>query len=712
MNTNADQENPRRHLMTLAVVFGVALAVRVVAIVTSTGNPSFATPITDAGTYDAVARHLWQTGQAEPRLFWQPFLYPLQLALVYAASGGSILAAKVFQAIVGSFTCGLVYLIGWRRLGRRVGLIAAGITAFYGPLILFESELLATGAAAFWGAALVLLFSETEQRRSPILAAALGAAVALAVLARPTFVPFVVIVAAWTVRSWWVHAGWRKAAGTAALGLVAFALVAVPFAAWNGAVTGHRGITPGSGGLNVHLGNNPDVCATLAIRPGVEWEDYMRLPAQNGFTGPDARDRYFYGRVKDYLRHDPGSFFAGLGRKTLQMVGSREIPRNLDVYLWRDWSPVLAGLTWRLGSFSFPFGLLLPLALLGVIWRGRRLGAPLLMFLVLYAAAVVLVFVTARYRVPLVPVLAVAAAAGIEAILEGRRQRGRAGIMSAVVVATVLLATVPGPFCEEEQNMEADLWFCLGTAQFSTGQDKDAWRSFETALAADPQQAQSHYNLGVIAARNGNGDRAARHYRDAIRLEPDFPRARNNLATLLAPSDPAAAEEQFRAAIANDPRFSMARRNLISLLIDTGRSPEALPLLDQLIEKEPGRTDDQVLRGKALLGTGNPAAAVAALRWALARGAEGHEVRLNLGGALMADGNPTDALEQFERVIADSPRLPWAHTMAGVALAELGRHEAAGARFEEALALEPRDARARLGFARAQAQLKEIEERR
>ena len=83
-----------RQFFLLGAVFVAALFVRALAIATATGNPSFATPITDAGTYDSVARHLWQTGEASPRLFWQPFLYPLQLAAVYATTDGSILAAK------------------------------------------------------------------------------------------------------------------------------------------------------------------------------------------------------------------------------------------------------------------------------------------------------------------------------------------------------------------------------------------------------------------------------------------------------------------------------------------------------------------------------------------------------------------------------------------------------------------------------------------
>jgi len=697
-----------RQFFLLGTVFVVALLVRVLAIATATGNPSFATPITDAGTYDSVARHLWQTGEASPRLFWQPLLYPLQLAAVYATTGGSILAAKLLQAVVGAITCSLVYLVGQRRLGRGGGLVAAGITALYGPLVLFEGELLATGAAAFWSVALVLLLLEAEQRRSSAWLAAAGAAGALAMLTRPTFLPFLVAAAVWLAVVLGRAGSRRRTAILLLTGLVAFAAVALPFAVWNGRITGDTSVMPGSGGLNVHLGNNANVCETLAIRPGAEWEDYMQLPARHGFTGPGGRDRYFYGLVADFMSEEPVGFAAGLGRKFLQLAGSREIPRNLDVYLWGDWSPVLGVLTWKAGPFGFPFGLVLPLAVLGLVFRGRRLGTPVLLFLLFYTAALAAVFVTARYRVPLVPVLALAAAGGVQVVGEAWRNRNvrRLGLMALLVAATVVLGTVPGPFCEERQDMEADFWFCLGTAQFNGGRTDEAVASFQRALDVNSRQAQSHYNLGVIAVSRGDSESAIQHYRDTVRLQPRFPRAHNNLAVLLIRTgDQVGAEGQLREALRHDPAFTPARRNLASLLVEMGRSSEALPHIAQLLEKEGNLPADQALHGKALLGTGETTAAIAVLQRALAAGADPLETRLNLGAAELVNGEPAVALRQFEQVIAEAPTLAWARTMAGVTLAEMGRHEEARTRFEEALGLDPRAINARFGLAKAKVAL-------
>ncbi|MCP4571712.1 MAG: tetratricopeptide repeat protein [bacterium] len=703
-DTTAAAANRNRPFAAPLAVFCAALLVRVLAIATSTDNPTFATPVTDAMTYDAVARHLWETGSAPARLFWQPFLYPLQLSLTYSVTGGSILAAKLLQAVVGALTCSLVFLTGQRLLGRGAGFVAAGIAALYGPLVLFEGELLATGSAAFWSIALVLLLTETAERRDLRWLAALGAAGALALLTRPTFAPFLLAAAVWLAVVLVRKAGRNRAVVLMLAAVVVFAAVATPFAVWNGRVTGATSITPDSGGLNVHLGNNADVCHTLTIRPGADWEEYMQEPARRGFDGPGGRDRYYYGQVAQYFREDPGEFATGLGRKILQLVGSREIPRNLDVYLWGTWSPVLRILAWKVGPFGFPFGLVLPLAVLGLIFRRKRLGAPVFLFLILYAAAIVAVFVTARYRVPMVPVLAVAAAAGVQAVGAAWRDRRTAqlGLMALLVVATVTLAVVPGPFCEERQNMEADFWFCLGTAQFSDGRIDESITNFRRSLSIDSRQARSHYNLGVIAAGRGQTDEAILRYRDAVRLQPQFPRAHNNLATvLLTIGDVPGAEYQLREALRYDPGFVPSLRNLSAVLVETGRSAEALPWIEDLLRLAGGLPVDQLLKGKALLGAGRATEAIATLQRALAAGANPVETRLNLGAAELANGESEVALRQFEQVVDLAPDLAWARTMAGVTLADLGRHEAARGRFEEALGLEPGDITARFGRAKA-----------
>lgn len=680
-----------RALMAPASVFLAALAVRLLYLAESLDNPSFFTPIVDAGDYDLLARRLVESGELVPRLFWQPFFYPVYLAGVYLATGGSILAAKVLQAILGAATCCLVFLLGRRLLGFRGGLLAAAIAGLYGPLILFEGELVAAGWAAFWGVLLVLLFLRADAAPGPVAGVTLGAAGALAALNRPSILPFYAAAWLWLL---WRHRhppGRRRAAAALAVGLACFAAVSAPVALLNRRATGDFRLLPASGGLNLYIGNNPASCETLSIRPGEEWGDLVDRPARHGHRGLAAEDRFFRREVLAYAGSEPLSFLRGLGGKALRMLGSRELPRNLDPYLFARWSVLQRLLTWKIGDFGFPFGVVLPLAVLGIVRRRRDLAGPPLLYLVLYPAAVVLVFVTARYRVPWIPVLAVAAAAGLEALVDDLRQRRRraAAVAAAICLAVALTATLPGPFCEERADLEADFYYCLGHAQSERARPEAAIESYERALAANPGLAPVHYNLGVLRGRLGETGRAEDHYREAIRLDPEHARSRNNLGSLLETGgDPQAAEALFAEAARLDPELAVAQRNLGGVRLRLGRARDALEPLRRARELAPDDGEVRFLLGSALLQTGAFEEAVDELRRAVESRPD-PRFHNELGAALMAVRRFPEAVEEFRAAIALAPDYIDPYNNAGAALVLAGDPAGAAEFFRRAVARRP-----------------------
>ena len=70
-------------------------------------------------------------------------------------------------------------------------------------------------------------------------------------------------------------------------------------------------------------------------------------------------------------------------------------------------------------------------------------------------------------------------------------------------------------------------------------------------------------NLGIALKRLGKTREAAKHYLEAIRLEPRFVKAINNLGRLrIEQGMKAEAEARFRRALEIDPGFTPARVNL------------------------------------------------------------------------------------------------------------------------------------------------------
>ena len=62
--------------------------------------------------------------------------------------------------------------------------------------------------------------------------------------------------------------------------------------------------------------------------------------------------------------------------------------------------------------FRFPFGVLLPLVTLGLLYYYEQVPVVVKLFLILYPLSIILVFVTAGYKVSVVPIMSIMAVAG------------------------------------------------------------------------------------------------------------------------------------------------------------------------------------------------------------------------------------------------------------------------------------------------------------
>jgi hypothetical protein len=238
---------------------------------------------------------------------------------------------------------------------------------------------------------------------------------------------------------------------------IGFLIVAIPADFLGLSTTGKFRIFLFSGGINLYLGNNSQFKKTTAIRPGLAWKKVLRLPEREGIQNILEKDEFFWQKVLDYLRDSPVEFIEGLAYKTTQFVSSREIARNVDMYVFLEWSNLLRIGVWKIGRFGFPFPVLFAFTIVGTVFCFRRFPFPIWLFLVLYPAAIILVFVASRYRIPVVPVMSIVASAGIIAFFEvsKKRQWQKLAILSAVFLICLIGSSAFGPFPEERINFDA-----------------------------------------------------------------------------------------------------------------------------------------------------------------------------------------------------------------------------------------------------------------
>jgi tetratricopeptide (TPR) repeat protein len=560
------QSGRRRSLL----LFAAALAVRLVYVAQLRGAPYFDVPLVDGASYfriaDAVASGDLLGGR---EVFWQPPLYPYVLALLLTIVGPSMTRIYAAQAVIGALSCLLVYLLGRRLFHERAAWCAGLIMVLYGPLIHFDAQpLIPVLHIALVLAGLLLIARgagiprpDRHATRSMGLAGILWG---LAAAATPNILLAVPVVAVWALRR-------LRAATVAMLVLGVVAPIAV-VAGRNLAVSGEPVLISSNGGINFYIGNNPDYERTIRIRPGGEFERLAQEPENLGIVGQGARSRYFAARAVRFIIDYPNQALRLYLRKALDLIAGREIPRNQDQYEYRAYSSLLAILLWRHG-IAFPFGVVAPLALAGMLVRsgpatpgpagsGRAL---LLSYAGAYALSILLFFPTDRYRLPLVPVLALFAGNLLGSMREiWKRSTIAAALMSGLVLFN-LDAFKPGEAYPEEETLNR------AYALKMKGRRDEAREQYRAAIALNPNRIDPHNSLAVMSAEDGRWEEAVDHYRDLLQIAPDFVDVRRGLGqAYLALGRREEARREWQIAVRLAPGAGLALADLCLSYFDEG----------------------------------------------------------------------------------------------------------------------------------------------
>ncbi len=506
-----------------AVVFIVALLIRIIYLYQAGSSPTFYLPIVDSTEYHEIAKTLVTDGVMRDTFFLQGFFYPFFLSRVYFFTGSSILIAKILQIILGSVTCLLVYLLGCKILDRTIGVIAGLMTAVYGPIIFFETELLATSWACFWPVLLILLFLTAARPNKSWFYLVTGLCTGLSIITRAPFIPFTAALFIWLIVALRTAGlDWKAIAKKASVLVAGTAIVLGIVASLCYVHTGQFSPLPQSGPVNLYIGNNPNPDQTISARAGSGWYRLWDMAKQQGAENEQQAREFFMHQFFKYILEQPKDFLKNLIYKSVQFFSSREIPRTFDIYLASRYSPLLSALTFKIGKFGFPFGLFLPLAIFGLISKVKKIPAPIALFLVLYLPSVILVFAAARYRAPMIPVMSLFAAAGLM-VFTNLIRTARWAPLAALVISAVLIggaSSVAGPFTPEKFNFEAEMHYCIGYHMWDNEDFDQAQMHLSKAVSLTPDYADAHNVLGRTLYEKGQYQQARQHLETAIKLNP------------------------------------------------------------------------------------------------------------------------------------------------------------------------------------------------
>ena len=570
-------------------VAGAAFLLRLIHILQLQHNdPAFLSP-----KMDALYHHQWASAIAAghefiTEAFFRAPLYPYFLGLLYKLSGASMMFARIIQALVGGTICGFVYLLARQLLRPQaashrlqagpksdphssfltprslaaVPLIAGFVMAAYPLAIWYDTELLLEGLLTFFVLlGFVLLLRSRDSDRQWWLP---GIAFGLAVLTRPNVLAFLAVLPVWLFIEY-RRGAWKR------LGQIwgVAALVILPVTVRN-YVASHEFVPIAwQAGTNFYIGNSPESDGVTAVVPGTraDWwggfDDVKRLAeeaAGRPLKGAEI-DRYWLAKGLDFWRRQPGKALGLLARKGFLWFAGFEVSNEQDLYSVKRYS-FINYLFFSSRFLKFPFGILLPLALAGV-WLSRRQWLrllPVYLFGTAYSLSFIVFFVCSRYRLPLIPFVAVFGTMGLMGLI-GRAAKRERAIGFVIAFGALLLfnanfAAAGKPVKEDANHVAAAI------ALHNQGEDAEALAELQRALAFDSGPNVLKLEVILLQAR-GDLAGAERAARATVRLYPTNADAYIALGGVLATAHRLdSAEVYYQAALDRDPYAIQAWKDL------------------------------------------------------------------------------------------------------------------------------------------------------
>lgn len=652
----------RRWIVVAVAVFAIAFAIRAAVAWQLAAHPMVEKPQLDSIEFLVWAKSIAQGEELRWRDPSHGPGYPVFLAALLTILGESLRAIALVQAALGAALAVVAASLA-ARLFRdwRAGLAAGLLVALYGPLIYLEVSLFAEGLFTFL--LLLALWLLAEGKIATGNALAIGALVGAAVVTRATAIPFLPAVVLL------ILVGWSRWPRRSAVWMIAawLALVA-PVLLMLRQVSGDWIPIQVFGGLNFYMGNRPGASGTPEGRLGGSWDRLYHEPDRHGVTGAAARERFYMDKAWREIGERPMETMRTIGRKAVWLVQHDEVRDNYHYFRTQAWA-----LRWLPG-----FGVLFPLAAWG-LWLAlskRRLPPEIALYLALFAASNLLIVVSCRYRIPLVPVLAIAGGGAAVWLFDRIRGREWKALLpaGAVVVAAVVVSQL---WRHEPSHDFSEEWSLTAGSLASLGRYDEAQEAIDRALAANPRSALAWYYAGLVQLRVQNAGRAEEALANAVRLNPDYLDAHLRLAGVLKErGDLARAEKELREAVRIAPLDPIALVELGETLMLQGKLDEARPVLRRMTEIDPASDRAWLALARLEGAARNPRAGVAMAERAVTIAPSRADAWVLLAMLAIDAGDAATA----ERAIAEAERLAGPNDPATVfARSLLARMRASGA---------------------------------
>jgi tetratricopeptide (TPR) repeat protein len=593
------------HLRPDHYVFAVVLLIRVVVLARLTVSPFLLPTRGDMHFYDDWAQRILSGHLTDHLAYYGLPGYAYLLAALYKLAGYGPFVPALLQGLLDAGTAVLIYKLsvgifsgaGMRR-ARIAGLVGAAGWAFFVPAQTYAAILMPTAwfIFIFW----LILWRIISRKNAPkrwealLLGLVVGltaTAIATILFLIPLLVSAIVLKPANSI-----HSQFRTRISAIVLLFLGAAAGTSPCWVHNCLIARDRVFLSAHSGINFWIGNNPSANGYPRFPPGLRAGQAAMLQdsidAAESAAGHSLKrgevSQYWSAKARDYIERYPAAWVRLLALKLRTFWSAFQYDDLSIITILREQRVTFPGI-----YFGLVAAFALPAMILG--WKAAPAGRWVISAIALQMVALLPVFTTERYRLPVVPGLLVFAAFGLVVFFNNLA----AGNFRSALSYSVLLA-VSTVFISWPQR-DPSLWaldaYNSGWQALESGNFALAQRKLELARSYVPDNAETNFALGNLKLAQSDAGAATTFYLATLRLDPQHRGAINNLGVLaLENGQSDVAEQRFREALAIDARNPKTHFLLAKTLIAKGQTESARVEIDRAIGLAPNQTEFQLLK--------------------------------------------------------------------------------------------------------------------
>lgn len=688
-------------LVWALAIFAAAFLIRLIYLLDIRSSLLFNYLTLDPLYYHQLAQKIAAGQVAGNEVFFKAPLYPYFLGLIYAIFGDSTFTPRIIQSLLGSLSCSMTYLIARRFYANKIAVTAGFIAAFYGMLIFYDNELLLPSLTLALNLISLWLLFRYEDRRKLWRLLVSGLLLGISSIARPDVLIFAPVAIFWLYR-FIVHdrQAWLRHSLIYLLGIV---LLIVPVAIRNYVVGGEVVVFGTYGGLNFAIGNNDRSDGRTAVLPGTSpefWQGYYdavniaNQQTRKTLTPGEVGD-FWFKRGLAYIFSHPIDWIGLELRKLVYLVSGYEISNNKHIYFFAGRSPILSPLLWD-KIISFPLGVILPLALLAPLASPDRRKKQFLLYgyVVSYTVAIALFFVTARYRLAIVPILIIWGAAGFWGLVKLYRSKERhrlyrwGGVLAAGLLVCNGLSFIPSLSPRLTSDYEGYLF--SGTAYYNAGKYTDAEKEFATAVKLNPRSPRAFNNLANACARLGKNDDAVKYFERSLSIDPNYELPKKGLAGLYLRQNKLNDLNMLVAdVIRKNPRSSWALHEYGKLHVLMNEYQSAAEFFERAYQADTSDVEAVFLKGECYLNLDSTRDAEREFQRYLRLTPGSIEAHANLGQVYARQGRFDLALREFSLVADSQPASAASYFNLASLYSQMKEYDKADAMLNKAASYDP-----------------------